>query len=44
MAYWIDNIERPIKEQFEEYDRTIRKYTIFIGDDNFEFADFFDIL
>jgi hypothetical protein len=44
MAYWTDGIERPTKEQFEEHDRTIRKYTILVGDDDFESADSFDIL
>jgi hypothetical protein len=44
MAYWVDGIERPIKEQIEEHDRLIRKHTLRFSDDDLDSADSFDML
>ena len=44
MAYWIDGIERPSKEDFEKHDRTIRKLTLLVSDPDFDSGDAYDTL
>lgn len=44
MAYHVDGIERPTKEQFEEHDCLIRKHTLLFSNHDFETADSYDVL
>lgn len=44
MAQWINGIERPKKEDFEEHDREIHLYTIRFLKDDLESGEYFDII
>ena len=44
MVYWIDDIERPSKEDFEKHDRAIRKLTLLVSDPEFDSGEAYDTL
>ena len=44
MSEYVDGIERPTKNQFEQSERVIREYTVLVSRDDYDSADAFDEL
>jgi hypothetical protein len=44
MDEWLDGIEHPTQQEFEEHDRIIRKYTLLVPDSDFDSGNSYYIL